>query len=160
LFRKFGDNGAIAARTGSAEALMLCDGISGLGKIEDLMPILGVCIDNDFTAAGTTGIRKVAFDLINFGFWDDLAGILDMPWLSAPFLAGGFTATLLLGRSGKSVLTGRGGRIGGVGPKTFIDRTKILHQGPQTVDKFARFAERIGVLWAFEKLLLSGHVSL
>jgi hypothetical protein len=42
----------------------------------------------------------------------------------------------------------------------FIDRTKILHQGPQTVDEFARFAEGAGVLWTFEKRLLSGHASL
>ena len=65
---------------------MFCDGIGDLGEIEDLMPILGVRIDNDLTATGTTGIREVTLNLIDLGFRDDLSRISDMPRLGAAFL--------------------------------------------------------------------------
>ncbi|NCV02096.1 MAG: hypothetical protein EBV45_13250 [Chloroflexi bacterium] len=78
---------------------MFCDGIGDLGEIEDLMPILGVRIDHDLTATGTTGIREVTLDLIDFGFRDDLPRISDMPRLGAAFLVGGFAVMFFLGLS-------------------------------------------------------------
>jgi hypothetical protein len=88
----------MAARAGSAEALVFRDGIGDLGKIEDLMPILGIRIDHDLATAGAAGIRKMTLDLIDLRFRDDLAGISDMARLGAALLVGGFVATFLLGR--------------------------------------------------------------
>ena len=134
--------------------------LGNLGKVENLMSILWVHIDHDLAAAGATGIGEMTLDLIDLGFRNDLPGISDVARLGTLLFVGRFAVVFSLGLTGEAILTGRGRRIGGVDLKAFNGRTEILHQGPQTVDDFARFAKRVGVLWTFEKLLFSGHESL
>jgi hypothetical protein len=91
-----------AAGASATETLMLGDGVGNLGKIEDLMTILGISIQDNLSATNTTGIREVTRDMIDVGFRNDLSGIPDMTGLGAALSFGGLAVIVLLGLAGES----------------------------------------------------------
>jgi hypothetical protein len=115
----------VATAACAAETLVLGDGIGDLGKVEDLMPGRGFCIDHDLTPAGAPGIREMSLDLIDRGLGDEITGVGDMARLSAALSARRLAWEAVFWLSCEAILARRERRIARVEFELFETGLKV-----------------------------------
>jgi hypothetical protein len=118
-------------------------GIGDVGQVEHLMPLLRFGGDDEGTAAGASGIRKMPPDVSHLRFRNQGASMLHVTRLGAALLLRCGTPEPLFGLAGQPILTRRERGIGGIEAQLFA---QVLHQPPQGDDQLIGLVQAAGPL--------------